>query len=913
MPSFSEFLTGNPTATATKKKSSSFSDFLQQTAVAEKPKPNQLPPSKSPFNPNTPGNAEFNKQLDQKIPKPGILNNLSLGDFGKGAKETSKLVTDLPVNLVVGTYNALVKPSDGAKQVEQAGEVEKLPPVAKQIAQGLIRIFIPGVETFSKQVGTAIGTKGKELPSSLDAFMAAADTSLTFGSVGALGLVKDILGSGGDVLVNKNTTLKITPEELRIKLANGEIKTPQGQQLAKELIKNGQSIEATGTEPRGGMAQKVGEKIGGKVKPANPKITVSQTGQPIAGELSGANLTVIPQEPQIIGTVENGRVVPTAPIGKYPTIHLDGKIKMVEGEPVKIVDGVETFLHKGDGGWIVSEASTGRFLSQSVTKNGAIAKAKFKIDNVGKDKFLKLLEENKITSPVVAQEAPKTAIITPVVETPTPVLELSKTQPSAQIASQIETLQKQKTDLLATQDNTGTEQAMQANKKIYSQVDNFNKQIKDLTAQKQAADLTEKLQVTEAAAREKTAVLEKEKIIAQQNLTAELSKPKPESPAIIAAKKKMIKLLQGKNPAEVQKLFKTIPGLQKMFPDGELKLTPPVKVKTVIKPDWVKSDDLTPGIIEQLKNSEPGKRMAGAVVNGQGSTVDTIAWHSSFPDWIPEDLRKSSIVKPVAKHLQNGTLPTVKKQVDLYNHIGEMIDAENLAKQEAQTEIDKQAYTNGVLDPEKVNTLINQTQAEINALGKDFNDQGSIQKTGQTSGKEKTTGSTPSKIAKSIEAKAIEQKLTQGFEGVAGYDKITIKDQAQKATDLINSDIEKARAIIRGEQPLPDGLKGTALITVAEEYIKNTGDAQMAFELANSPLVSETSAAAQELRLAAERTPDSATAKLQEIKKAREAKAEAQKSKEVRKVVKTAKVETEKLNLTKEEVSWDKFLAEITC
>lgn len=130
-------------------------------------------------------------------------------------------------------------------------------------------------------------------------------------------------------------------------------------------------------------------------------------------------------------------------------------------------------------------------------------------------------------------------------------------------------------------------------------------------------------------------------------------------------------------------------------------------------------------------------------------------------------------------------------------------------------------------------------------------------------------GETPSKIATSIEQKAVEQKLTQGFEGVAGYDKITIKDQAERATKLM-SDPEKAMSVVRGESPLPDGLKGTALITAAEEHIARTGDVRMAYELANSPLVSETSAAAQELRLAAEREPDSLTAKLQEIKKARE-------------------------------------------
>lgn len=130
-------------------------------------------------------------------------------------------------------------------------------------------------------------------------------------------------------------------------------------------------------------------------------------------------------------------------------------------------------------------------------------------------------------------------------------------------------------------------------------------------------------------------------------------------------------------------------------------------------------------------------------------------------------------------------------------------------------------------------------------------------------------GQTPSKIARSIEQKAVEQKLTQGFEGVAGYDKITIKDQAERATQVM-SDPQKAIRIIKGEIPLPEGLRGTALITAAENYAIKNGDTRMIYELANSPLISETSAAAQELRLAAERQPDNLTAKLQEIKRAKE-------------------------------------------
>ncbi len=94
------------------------------------------------------------------------------------------------------------------------------------------------------------------------------------------------------------------------------------------------------------------------------------------------------------------------------------------------------------------------------------------------------------------------------------------------------------------------------------------------------------------------------------------------------------------------------------------------------------------------------------------------------------------------------------------------------------------------------------------------------------------------------------------------------------ATDLVNSNVDEARAIIRGDKPLPDRLRGISLITAMEEHLKTNPDPDIAHELANSPLVSATTRAAQELRLAAEREPDSFTAKMAELKKSLEDNAE---------------------------------------
>ena len=97
-------------------------------------------------------------------------------------------------------------------------------------------------------------------------------------------------------------------------------------------------------------------------------------------------------------------------VKKYPTIHQGGVIKEVEGQPVKIMDGIDTFLHKGDGGWIVSEASTGRFIAESTSQEGVIAKAGVILDsqikNNGIDKVKQFLEENKFSNGVTSIKTP---------------------------------------------------------------------------------------------------------------------------------------------------------------------------------------------------------------------------------------------------------------------------------------------------------------------------------------------------------------------------------------------------------------------------------------------------------------------------------------------------------------------------
>jgi len=129
----------------------------------------------------------------------------------------------------------------------------------------------------------------------------------------------------------------------------------------------------------------------------------------------------------------------------------------------------------------------------------------------------------------------------------------------------------------------------------------------------------------------------------------------------------------------------------------------------------------------------------------------------------------------------------------------------------------------------------------------------------------------PSGVAKSIEAKAIEQGLIdKGFDKLAEYEPAVIKEQSQIMSDIMKTDIERAKRLAKGQEVLPERLKGATALQAMEDYAMETKDGQLALDLANSPIATEISVAGQTLRLSAERTPDSATAKIKEIQKERQ-------------------------------------------
>src|SRR4051812_9591704 len=107
MSAIDALLQGKPT-TSPAKSSGSAIDRLFSQAPTVTPKP--IIPSKSLFNPNTPGRDEYIKQLQMREPSTSALKNLPSAIPG-GLKAVGKLVTDLPKQLAVSTYKAFFTPS----------------------------------------------------------------------------------------------------------------------------------------------------------------------------------------------------------------------------------------------------------------------------------------------------------------------------------------------------------------------------------------------------------------------------------------------------------------------------------------------------------------------------------------------------------------------------------------------------------------------------------------------------------------------------------------------------------------------------------------------------------------------------------------------------------------------------------
>jgi len=94
-----------------------------------------------------------------------------------------------------------------------------------------------------------------------------------------------------------------------------------------------------------------------------------------------------------------GEIIKKETLSEYSVIHNGGVVEKVEGEQIKILDDVETFIHKDENGnWAVSEVTTGRNITVGgyENKNFAIKAARENLNALDSAEIKKLISENQL-------------------------------------------------------------------------------------------------------------------------------------------------------------------------------------------------------------------------------------------------------------------------------------------------------------------------------------------------------------------------------------------------------------------------------------------------------------------------------------------------------------------------------------
>ena len=173
------------------------------------------------------------------------------------------------------------------------------------------------------------------------------------------------------------------------------------------------------------------------------------------------------------------------------------------------------------------------------------------------------------------------------------------------------------------------------------------------------------------------------------------------------------------------------------------------------------------------------------------------------------------------------------------------------------------------------------------------------------------------KVHADVEKSLKEQGLIpDNFEALPSAERITFADQAQKTIDLISSDPERARKILRGEESLPSDMRAGFFLKGMEDLITKNKDAEMAYEWMNTPIAKETSIHAQETASMRALQPDSMLSQVSDIKKAREKNVEKSTGKKIDKA-QTETIKEIKKQVNKESApkikDWASFIDSIKC
>lgn len=276
--------------------------------------------------------------------------------------------------------------------------------------------------------------------------------------------------------------------------------------------------------------------------------------------------------------------------------------------------------------------------------------------------------------------------------------------------------------------------------------------------------------------------------------------------------------------------------------------------------------------------------------------------------------------KRISKYAnRNGELPEVGSGKSKFGTIGDRLAMDNGFSDSEQMRAGYDQYKKQV-------KLLDDYKTRIRSMGQERKGllqpiaQAEKQSTNAGTGKlapiESTSTTKVRGLSRGVEAKAVENKLVDTFGELPEYQTVNMAEQAQKASDMLSNDYEKAKRIAMGQELAPNDVIPESIFTAVENQAIKNGDVETLRQLATqSSLSSEATTMGQRIRALAERNPDSPITAIQKIQSAREERVLAKLG---GKSIKQAKSEVvgqikNEIRKSAQKQDWAGFLDSITC
>mgnify|MGYP001573432401 CR=1 FL=1 len=219
-------------------------------------------------------------------------------------------------------------------------------------------------------------------------------------------------------------------------------------------------------------------------------------------------------------------------------------------------------------------------------------------------------------------------------------------------------------------------------------------------------------------------------------------------------------------------------------------------------PDFTKADGVLADVFAEMQISEAGYRIKDSAT-GEFSGVK-----STFPDWVPENLRSKELFDKVLGGLDLNNLKFPEgnrpKQRALYDAI--------LGEVDARLGVDTRPIRDQIINSYE--------STRTSAPGAVTENQAGVNRS-PTGGSGRTEGVEPTPEAKKLQSRVFERlkEETPTLEGDLSYEAIKLKEDAQRAVELVANDKQKAYRIAMGAEKSSDVTSTAVNIAMAEKAL----------------------------------------------------------------------------------------------